>query len=67
MRKIINILVTVAFAIASVVFCFMVRCKIDIILIAVAFVAVIAGATVSIIQEKNLKKYEDKGFSLEDR
>ncbi|MCQ2517392.1 MAG: hypothetical protein MJ119_01400 [Lachnospiraceae bacterium] len=66
MRKVINWIVTSVFVIAMIIFCFLTKCKIDLLMLIASFVVALAAIVASVIQEKKIKDAEQQGLSLED-
>lgn len=66
MRKVINWIVTSVFVIAMIIFCFLTKCKIDLLMLIASFVVALAAIVASVIQEKKIKDAEQHGLSLED-
>lgn len=66
MRKVINWIVTSVFVIAMIIFCFLTKCKIDILMLIASFVVAVAAIAASILQEKKIKSVEQIGMPLEE-
>lgn len=66
MRKVINWIVTSVFVIAMIIFCFLTKCKIDLLMLIASFVVALAAIAASVIQEKKIKDAEQQGLPLED-